>query len=213
MEEVLFPCLPSHKLAQFSTERTLLGPRPLLPGRTVGAAAPRPQAPGRYLRDHLAAQLTRAPGHRHTWGRKAGRKGTGLCVAGLASGVRGARGPQTSPSGQGHNGAGAQHRLPGREGGGASCHRACIRGSRISNWAGDKSHHKSERRQLLLPAYRHQSRATRNTENQEPWLCQGQHRRPKNWEPTLPKAAEKLQENRKSMSFLVMESNCPEAAQ
>ena len=47
----------------------------------VGAAAPRPQAPGRYLRDHLAAQLTRAPGHRHTWGRKAGRKGTGLCVA------------------------------------------------------------------------------------------------------------------------------------
>ena len=33
---------------------------------------------------------------------------------------------------------------------------------------GAKSHHKSERRRLLLPAERHQSRATRNSENQEP---------------------------------------------
>ena len=137
-QQVLFPCLPCHKLAELSTERTLLGPRPLLLRRTVDAAAPCPQAPGRCLRDRLAAQLTRAPGHRHTWGRKAGREETGLCAAGSALGVRGARSPQTSPSGQGHEGAGALHRCPGREGGGASCHRARIRGSRISNWAGGK---------------------------------------------------------------------------
>lgn len=33
---------------------------------------------------------------------------------------------------------------------------------------GAKSHHISKRRQLLLPAHRQQSRATRNTENREP---------------------------------------------
>ena len=111
---VLFPCLPSRKLAQLSAERTpSLGPSPLLPGRTGGAATPHPQAPGRCLRDHLAAQLRRAPGHRHMWGCKVGREGTGLCL----SVVRGAWGPETSPSGQGHDGAGAHHRLPdGRAG-------------------------------------------------------------------------------------------------
>ena len=53
-----------------------MGPGPLLPRRTVGAATPRPQAPGHCLRDRLAAQLMRAPGHRHTWGCKAGKEGT-----------------------------------------------------------------------------------------------------------------------------------------
>ena len=65
-------------------------------------------------------------------------KGPGLCAAGSASGVRGARGPQTSPSGQGHNGAGAQHRAPDGRAGEPHVHRARLRGSRISNWAGGK---------------------------------------------------------------------------
>ena len=95
---------------------------------------PCPQAPGRCLRDRLA----RAPGHRHTWGHKAGREGTGLCAASSASGLRGARGPQTSPSGQGHNGAGAQHRSPDGRVGEPHVHRARLRGYRISNWAGGK---------------------------------------------------------------------------
>ena len=186
------------------------GPRPWEDSGCGCTTSPGSGPLAQRLPRYSAHKSTRPQTHVGSQSRK--RRDRALC-SGLALRVRGARGPQTSPSGQGHNGAGAQHRLPGREGGGASCHRACIRGSRISNWAGDKSHHKSERRQLRLPAYRHQSRATRNTENQEPWLCQGQHRRPKNWDLTLPKAAEKLQENRKSMSFLVMESNCPEAAQ
>jgi len=133
-----FPVSPPTRWQSSGLRGPTLGPGPLLSGRTVGAAAPHPQAPGRCLRDRLAAQLTRAPGHRHTWGHKAGREETGLCATGSASGVRGARAPQTSPSGQGLNGVGAQHHLPRREGRGASCHRARIRGSRISNWAGGK---------------------------------------------------------------------------
>ena len=73
-----------------------------------------------------------------TLGATAGREGTGLCAAGSASGLRGARGPQTSPSGQGHNGAGAQHRSPDGRVGEPHVHRARLRGSRISNWAGGK---------------------------------------------------------------------------
>ena len=177
MEQVLFPCLPSRKLAQLSAERTpSLGPGPLLPGRTVGAATPRPQAPGRCLRDHLAAQLTRAPGRRHTWGRKAGREGTGLCL--LV--VRGGWGPETSPAGQGHNGAGAHHRLPDGRAGEPHVTEHVSKAPESPTGLETETHHKSERRRLLLLAHRQQSRATRNTKNREPWLRPGRQRNCRN---------------------------------
>ena len=95
-----------------------------------------------------------------------GYEGGALCGR-SASGVMRGAGPQTSPSGQGLDAAGAHHSPPGREGRGASgAQKTSPRLQHLSlGWG--KSHRKSERRRLLLPAHRHQSRAT-ETSNREP---------------------------------------------
>ena len=79
---------------------------------------PRLQAAGSETALLLSSQEHQAADTRGAT--KQEEKGRGLCGR-LGLGVRGARGPRTSPSRQGLDRVGAQHRLPGREGGGASC--------------------------------------------------------------------------------------------
>ena len=163
-----FPVSPPASWQNSALRGPSLGPGPLLPRRTVGAATPRPQAPGHCLRDRLAAQLMRAPGHRHTWGCKAGREGTSSVRPARPRGLEERRVLRLLPQCRGTTGRGHSIVSPDGRAGEPHVHRAHLPGSRVSNWAGAKYHHKSERRWLLLPAHRQQSRATRNTENREP---------------------------------------------
>ena len=180
----------------------------------MDAAAPHPQAPGRWLRDCLAAQLTRAPGSRHTWGHKAGREGTGLCAAGSASGLEEHGVLGLLPQGRGSTGWG--HSIVSLDGraGEPHVHRARLQGSRISNWAGGKIPPQVRAEAAASPSA--QTPKQSHKKHQEPGTVTLPRVAEKPREPgtmTLPRAAVKLQENGRSTSPLIMENNCPEAAQ
>ena len=118
------------------------------------------------------------------------------------------------PQGRGSTGWG--HSIVSLDGraGEPHVHRARLQGSRISNWAGGKIPPQVRAEAAASPSA--QTPKQSHKKHQEPGTVTLPRVAEKPREPgtmTLPRAAVKLQENGRSTSPLIMENNCPEAAQ
>lgn len=128
--------------AQLSAERTPLGPGPLLPGRTVGAAAPRPQAPGHWgpqaseTASLLSSRELQAADARGA--AKQEEKGRGSVQPAWPRGLEEDGVLRLLPQGRGSTGRGHTIDSPDGRARERQVHRRRLRGSRISNWAGGK---------------------------------------------------------------------------